>query len=147
MNINGISRDNILFCQISRNVWYLKRNRWIAVCIDHATRYCVAELLRSGTAPLVAKFLVDNVFLKHGVPTEILSDRGQVYKYALVTGIVNGLGGRQVYTTAYRPQVNGACEKLNGTLLAMITHFVNTTQNNWDSVLPHVVFAYNTAKQ
>ena len=121
--------------------------KWITVAIDYATRYCEAQAIRSGTAPVVAKFLVDNIILRHGAPVEILSDRGQVYRSSLVTGIVNALGSKQIYTTAYRPQVNGACERINGTLVSMLTHYTSSLQKDWDVYLNYAVFAYNTARQ
>ncbi|UYV77696.1 K02A2.6-like, partial [Cordylochernes scorpioides] len=40
-----------------------------------------------------------------------------------------------------------ALERLNKTLTDMISMYVDVDQKNWDSILPYVTFAYNTARQ
>ncbi|GBL98739.1 Transposon Ty3-I Gag-Pol polyprotein [Araneus ventricosus] len=59
-------------------------NRWIIVCTDYLTRFTVTKALPSGEAVEIAKFLVEDVILKHGSPREIISDRGRSFLSNLV---------------------------------------------------------------
>ncbi|UYV79990.1 hypothetical protein LAZ67_18001335 [Cordylochernes scorpioides] len=56
-------------------------------------------------------------------------------------------GMSHYFTTAYNPQTNGLTERLNKTLIDMLSMYVDVDQKNWDSVLPFITFAYNTARQ
>ncbi|KAI9558361.1 pol polyprotein [Daphnia sinensis] len=50
-------------------------------------------------------------------------------------------------TSSYHPQANGAVERMNHTLAAMLSMYVSTDQRDWDETLQYVCFAYNTARQ
>lgn len=50
-------------------------------------------------------------------------------------------------STAYHPQTNGLTERFNRTLGDMLTMYVASDHSNWDTVLPFVTYAYNTATQ
>jgi len=50
-------------------------------------------------------------------------------------------------TTPYHPQANRLVERLNHTLVDMLSMFINSTQTNWDEILSYVTFAYNSSRQ
>ena len=50
---------------------------------------------------------------RHGVPSQLLSDRGAAYLSYLMTEICKLLGTKKVNTTAYHPQTNGLTERFN----------------------------------
>src|ERR1700741_2268945 len=45
---------------------------------------------------------------------------------------------------AYHPQANGLTERFNHILTSLLKSIINKQQNDWDFILPYVVFAYNT---
>ncbi|UYV85023.1 hypothetical protein LAZ67_X004325 [Cordylochernes scorpioides] len=94
-----------------------------------------------------AKFLMEDVVLKHGAPREIITDRGRVFQSKLIAELTNQCSSIHRFTTAYHPQTNGLTERLNKTLANMIAMYVSVEQKDWDVILPYVTFAYNTAKQ
>ncbi|GBM36759.1 Retrovirus-related Pol polyprotein from transposon 17.6 [Araneus ventricosus] len=49
-------------------------NRWIIVCTDYLTRFTVTKALPTAEATEIAKFLVEEIILKHGAPREMISD-------------------------------------------------------------------------
>ena len=51
------------------------------------------------------------------------------------------------FTSAYHPQSNGLCEQLNQTLQNILLKRVNDNQDDWDELLPAVLFAIRTSKQ
>ncbi|UYV79319.1 RRM1 [Cordylochernes scorpioides] len=55
-------------------------NKWIIVYTDYLTRFSVTKALPTGEAKEAAKFLMEDVVLKHGAPREIITDRGRVFQ-------------------------------------------------------------------
>ncbi|UYV64560.1 K02A2.6-like [Cordylochernes scorpioides] len=122
-------------------------NKWIIVCTDYLTRFAVTKTLPTGEAKEAAKFLMEDVVLKHGAPREIITDRGRVFQSKLIAELTNQCSSIHRFTKAYHPQTNGLTERLNKTLANMIAMYVSVEQKDWDVILPYVTFAYNTAKQ
>ncbi len=58
-------------------------NRYILVVCDYTTRYPEAFPMRKFTAPAVASRLVE-LFSRHGVPMDILTDQGTNFTSALL---------------------------------------------------------------
>ncbi|UYV69617.1 hypothetical protein LAZ67_6004101 [Cordylochernes scorpioides] len=122
-------------------------NKWIIVCTDYMTRYAITRALPSADAQQVAKFVLEDVVLKHGAPREIITDRGRVFQSKLISELTGLCSSAQRFTTAYHPQTNGLTERLNKTLADMMSMYVDVEQKEWDVILPFITFAYNTAKQ
>ncbi|UYV80952.1 K02A2.6-like [Cordylochernes scorpioides] len=101
----------------------------------------------TGGAVEIAKFILNDIILKHGAPREMITDRGRSFQSKLVNELTKMCGMSQLFTTAYHPQTNGLTERLNKTLGDMLSMYVDVEQKNWDSILPFVTLAYNTAKQ
>ena len=51
-------------------------NRYVIVFIDYLTKWVEAYTKEDQTSEAIARLLVDNVVCRHGVPGELLSDRG-----------------------------------------------------------------------
>ena len=47
------------------------------------------------------------------------------------------------FVAPYRPQANGICERVNGTLVRIIWKLVAHYNLDWDLVVPIAIFAYN----
>ncbi|UYV61202.1 hypothetical protein LAZ67_1003805 [Cordylochernes scorpioides] len=122
-------------------------NKWIIVCTDYLTRYAITRALPSADAQQVAKFVLEDVVLKHGAPREIITDRGRGFQSKLISELTGLCSSAQRFTTAYHPQTNGLTERLNKTLADMMSMYVDVEQKEWDVILPFITFAYNTAKQ
>ena len=119
-------------------------HKYILVVNDYATRYCLAFPTKTAKAPEVAKILVRNVFLEYGPPSVILSDRGRHFLNDLVAAIEQLFTVRHVFSSGYRPQTAGITERLNQTLCDLLAMYVERHQQDWDEVLPYVIFAYRT---
>ena len=52
------------------------------------------------------------------------------------------MGIEKTRTTPYRPQSDGLVERLNRTLIAMLSAFVNGNKDDWDDHLPYLMMAY-----
>uniref|UniRef100_A0A6G5AC55 Putative tick transposon n=1 Tax=Rhipicephalus microplus TaxID=6941 RepID=A0A6G5AC55_RHIMP len=122
-------------------------NRWIIVSTDYLSRYAETKAMQRGTAAEAAQFFIENIVLRHGAPTTVITDRGPAFTAELLESVLRLSGTAHRRTTAYHPQTNGLTERLNRTLTDMISMYVDTEHKNWDQILPYVTFAYNTARQ
>lgn len=122
-------------------------NRWIIVAVDYLTRYAETAALPASTAREVGAFILHSLVLRHGAPRELLSDRGRVFLSQAIEALLAECKIVHRTTSAYHPQTNGLAERFNRTLGDMIAKYVAPDHSNWDSVLPFVTFAYNTAVQ
>ena len=121
-------------------------NKLILVMIDLFTRYVVAIPLPNQTASTLVETLVNNYLLVYGAPRRILTDRGANFESALFANVCTMWRIHKSRTTAYHPATNGACERVNGTIKRGLQKVLNEKNlSDWDLVLPHVLFAYNTS--
>lgn len=121
--------------------------KWIVMATDYLTRYAETDSLHRGTAAEVAKFFVNNIVLRHGAPTVVITDRGTAFTAELMQCLMRMTHTDHRKTTAYHPQSNGLTERLNRTLADMLSMYVDVEHKMWDEILPYVTFAYNTAVQ
>jgi transposase InsO family protein len=120
-------------------------NRYIIVFSDLFTKFTRAFAMPNAEAATVASIFVNNIVLIFGTPTNLLSDQGRNFTSNLFRETCQLLGINQLFTSAYHPQTDGQVERFNATLLNMISHYINTNQDNWDSILAATCFAYNTS--
>ncbi|GFV26605.1 transposon Ty3-I Gag-Pol polyprotein [Trichonephila clavipes] len=95
----------------------------------------------------IAKFLLEEIVLRHGAPRVIITDRGAVFRSRLVSSLVDLCNIDHRFTTACIIPKQMTTERFNKTLADMLSMYVDVEQKNWDEILPFVTFAYNTAKQ
>lgn len=122
-------------------------NRWVIVATDYLTRYAETKAIQKSTAVEVARFFIENIVLRHGAPTIMITDRGTAFTAAILDHVLMLSGTTHRKTTAYHPQTNGLTERLNKTIEDMLSMYVDVQHKNWDEILPYITFAYNTAKQ
>lgn len=120
-------------------------HRWFIVCVDFLTCYVETAPLCTATAMDVASFLLHHAILRHGDPRVVINDRGR--QFTAVVEVLLRLGGSQYrHYTAYHPQANGLTERTNHALINILFMYVASEENNWDTVLPFITYAYTTAK-
>lgn len=90
---------------------------------------------------------MEEIVSRHGVPSEVLSDRGRAFLSGLMQEVERLLGFKKVNTTAYHPQTDGLVERYNRTLTAMLAKTVDKRGPEWDVRLPYVLFAYRACQQ
>ena len=101
----------------------LTRNgiRYVLVFADYLTKWIEAFPVPDQTAETIAKLLVEKVVGVHGVPEQLLSDRGTNFLSDLVLKVCSLLGKENLNTSGYHPQTDRLVEKFNLTLLSMIS--------------------------
>ncbi len=97
------------------------------------------------TAEESVALYIAHVFRHHGLPLDIVSDRGPQFVSAFWNTFWRSLGVNPSLTTAYHPQSDGGTERLNQTWETYLRHYVNYDQSDWAPMLPLAEFAYNNA--
>ena len=87
-------------------------------------------------ADTIARLLVESIVCRHGVPEELLSDRGPNFLSELIQEVCKLLGIKKINTSGYHPQCDGLVEKFNSTLIGMIAKSAESRAHNWDKHLP-----------
>ena len=122
-------------------------NQYAVVFMDYLTKWPEVYPTPDQTAATVANLLVREIVSRHGVPSELLSDRGRAFLSSLLQEVQLLLGYKKVNTTAYHPQTDGLVERFNRTLTAMLAKTVERGGRDWDQRLPFVLFAYRASQQ
>ena len=118
-------------------------NRYIVVFADYLTKWVEAYPTVNQTSETIARLLIDHIVCRHGVPAELLSDRGANLLSSLLVDLCRLLGMRKVNTTASHPQTDGLVENVNHTIRAMIAKHAHKFGNDWDKYLQQLLFAYH----
>ena len=119
-------------------------NRYVVVFLDYLTKWVEAFPLPDQTSESIARLLIDHIICRHGVPKELLSDRGTNLLSELIQDICRLMGMKKVNTTSHHPQTDGLVENFNRTLRAMTAKHVRKFGSQWDQYLHQLLFAYRT---
>ena len=96
-------------------------------------------------AETIAHVLVEEVFSRHGTLVELVSDSDINFLSDLVSNVCKQLQIKKVNTSEYHPQTNGLLEKMNSTLIAMVSKVADSSGRDWDQHLLFLLFAYHAA--
>jgi hypothetical protein len=99
----------------------------------------------TATANDFSENFVNHVFRLHGLPNDIVSDRGSLFMSPFWKKTCEKLGISLNYSTSFHPQTDGQTERVNQTLEQYLRCFVNYNQDNWVKLLPLAEFAYNNS--
>uniref|UniRef100_A0A3Q2ZUK7 Integrase catalytic domain-containing protein n=1 Tax=Kryptolebias marmoratus TaxID=37003 RepID=A0A3Q2ZUK7_KRYMA len=117
----------------------------ILTIIDRFSKACHLVALRKlPTAFQTAQLLFKHVFHLHGIPIEILSDRGPQFTSSVWKQFCTALNAKVVLTSGYHPQSNGQVERLNQELESTLRCFTSTNPSDWSQYLPWVEYAHNS---
>lgn len=86
---------------------------------------------------------INNVFKLHGLPDDIVSDRGPVFRSKFWLSFLDALRIDSKLSTAFHPQTDGQTERVNQSLEQYLRCYVNFSQDDWCRLLPHAEFSYN----
>ena len=98
-------------------------------------------------AKTLAQAFVDHIVKLHGIPSDIVSDRGTQFVSRFWKAFCSRLGIRLSFSSAFHPQSNGQTERVNQNLETYLRCFVAENQEDWCSFLPLAEFALNNRRQ
>ena len=116
----------------------------ILVIVEYLTKFTyLVPYKESATATDLAYIFLKVIIAEHGVPDEIITDRGSVFTSQFWQSLTDLMGIKHKLSTSYHPQTDGQTERTNQTIEQYLRCYVNHEQNNWVELLPMAMFAFN----
>ena len=117
----------------------------ILVVVDRLTKFahfipCAKTLDSAGLADL----FIQNVIKLHGLPNNIVSDRGSIFVSQFWSAIMMKLNIKQCLSSAYHPESDGQTERVNQCLEQYLRIYSDYQQTNWASTLPLAELVYHS---
>lgn len=88
--------------------------------------------------------MLSSFISQFGIPKTILTDQGTNFTSELFKQTCNLLKIKQLWSTPYHPQTQGALEISHSTFKEYLKSFVNEEQNNWPRFVYTAMLTYNT---
>ena len=104
----------------------------ILVVVDRLTKMSIfIPTHKTLTSPQLARLFIQHVFAKHGVPIDIVSDRGRHFISHFWADLCSALGIQSNLSTAYHPETDGQTERVNQILEQYLRIYINYQQDDW----------------
>jgi len=94
-----------------------------------------------------AKAFMNSVFRLHGLPNEILTDRGTQFTSKFWTSICKSLKISTTFSSPFHHQTNGLTERVNSVVEQFLRCYSNFKGSNWYDYLFLAEFCYNNTIQ
>ncbi|OWY91388.1 reverse transcriptase [Phytophthora megakarya] len=121
-------------------------NTELLVWVDLFTGFVIAKTSASRTAQTMAESYEEAVFRQFGASEAIRHDREPGFMSDFFRAFNKMMGQRQRATLAYRPQANGAAERMVQTITRVIKMYIaDIDQRDWDQYAERLTYALNTA--
>jgi hypothetical protein len=116
----------------------------IFVVVDRLTKMAVfCPIRKDYTAEDIAEVFMRRVYLDHGLPADIVSDRGSIFLSSFWKTILEGCRITGKHSTAFHPQTDGQTERVNQELEQYLRVYTSAQQDDWASILHWAQFHYN----
>jgi hypothetical protein len=117
----------------------------ILVIVDRFSKLAHFVPCRKAMTTLeLAILFIQEVVRLHGVPNDIITDRGPHFISQFWSALLSELRINRNLSSAYHPQTDGQTERTNQTLEQYLRIYVDYQQSNWVSCLPLAELTYNT---
>jgi len=124
----------------------IRGNQYILIITDVATRWVEAFAMPNQRAETVAKYFVEGFICRFGCPLEMSSDRGTNFLSDLLTQVNSVLQINHRLSAPYSPWVNGCVERVNATIMQILSHYTDTHADIWDDLMYFALYAYRTSQ-
>lgn len=124
----------------------LNDNKYFLTMVQDPESYADAVPITGKAKEKVARALW-SLMTKYGPPHEIMSDQGSEFVNSTLQAMNDLVGVDRKVTSAYRPQVNGKCERMNGVIVSALSKVLGQTGSlraDWDEWLPYVMYSINS---
>jgi hypothetical protein len=114
----------------------------ILVVVDRLTKMAIYLPCRKDVdSPELARTFFEEVICKHGVPSNIVTDRGSQFTSRFWNRVCSHLSIDHQLSTSFHPQTDGQTERQNQTMEQYLRAFATYEQDNWVDLLPLAEFA------
>ncbi|KAL4007327.1 hypothetical protein ACER0C_001179 [Sarotherodon galilaeus] len=121
-------------------------NTTILTIVDRFSKAAhFVALIKLPTALETAQLLTQHVFRLHGIPQDIVSDRGPQFTSQVWRAFCSELGAQVSLSSGFHPQTNGQAERANQELETMLRCVVSSNQSTWSDQLAWIEYAHNSS--
>jgi hypothetical protein len=116
----------------------------VYVCVDRLTKMAhFIPTTTEVTAEETARLYCRDVWRLHGLPADIVSDRGAQFISKFTRRLLELLDIEGNRSTSHHPQSDGQTERVNQTLEQYLRVYCDYQQDDWCDLLPVAEFVYN----
>ena len=120
-------------------------NTVILTVIDRFSKSArLIPLTKLPTAKETAQIMLQEVFRLHGLPTDVVSDRGPQFTSHFWTEFCRLLGATVSLSSGFHPQSNGQAERMNQEMETALRCLSSRNPQSWSTQLLWVEYAHNT---
>lgn len=101
------------------------RNSYILVNVDYVSKWIEAVANLTNDVKVVTKFLIKNIFSRHGTPRDIINDEGTHFLNKLFENIMKKYGVKHKVVIAYHPQSSEQTDLSNRKIKRILEKVVN----------------------
>ncbi len=91
-----------------------------------------------------AQLMGDHVFRLHGLPVDVVSDRGPQFASRFWKEFCRQIGASASLSSGFHPQTNGQCERANQDLERMLRCLTSNNPSSWCQQLSWIEYARNS---
>ena len=142
--VSGTPNERVQIDILGPLVESYKSNKYIIVLTDCFTKWASAYAVPRATATEVADAILDWTS-QFGVMKILHSDQGRQMESAIVKEVCQRFGIHKTRTTSYYPASDGQVERMNRTLIDMLSKYVGQNQRSWDEHIPLALLAYRSS--
>ena len=120
-------------------------NKWILTAVCPYSNFLRAVPVPDKTATTAARVLLHDVLMPFGFPTVLQSDWGGEWLNAVLHRRTSLFSIQHVFTSGFRPRLNGATERVHRFLNSAIGIYCERYQHRWEEYLQPAVYAHNSS--
>ena len=120
-------------------------NFYVLVIVDYLTKWAEAYAIPDQTTEVSATKIVEESICRFGIPEQLHSDQGCQFKSTLFSEKCNLFCIRKTHTTPLHPQSDGQTERMNRTLLDILSKLRREYPYDWYCLLPFAMAAYRSS--
>ena len=117
-------------------------NKYLLTFIDHFSQYVDAFPIPDQTAEICARIYDTQIVTRHGTGSTLITDQGPAFMSSFFQGTCKILEIRRIRTSSYHPESNGVIERWHTSLHSGLSHYINATNTNWDTLAPFYLMSY-----
>ncbi|KAJ8388138.1 hypothetical protein AAFF_G00146290 [Aldrovandia affinis] len=96
------------------------------------------------SASETAELLVQHMVRLHGIPVDVVSDRGPQFSSHVWRSFCQALGASASLSSGYHPQTTGQTERANQDLGTALRCITDRNPSSWSKLLPWVEYSHNS---
>nr|KAJ0222639.1 hypothetical protein LSAT_V11C200061800 [Lactuca sativa] len=105
-------------------------NIYILLAVDYVSKWVEVKAKRSYDAKRVIDLLKSNVFVRFGVPRDLINDQGIFFFRKMMEDLMKKYNVIHHVSTAYHPQMNGQAKFLDQEVKSILEKMANPTRND-----------------